>query len=505
MMENNRANYREKVNNLGKKEFTLMKMQEYGFWPKNLKTPYERQENEAEEDFELRKKLTKKYTELIDRINNLYTEKNDINEKLNELRKQYDETFDYEKMRKYIAKDLMEESIKRREERKLQREKEKQEKTENWNKKKSENVLFIGRGYSSMLNDKETCLEALNKYELPIIDDDKKLSEFLGLEYKKFRYLVYHRDVVTFDNYVRYTIPKKSGGVRKIAAPKKNLKCAQRIILDQILCKIPTNDCAHGFISERSVVSGAMAHKSSPELLINIDLKDFFGTITFSRVRGMFKSLGYSGYVASLMAMICTYVEREPIEIKGETRYVKVSDRVLPQGAPSSPMITNIVCAKLDKRISGLASKYGFEYSRYADDMSFSFKSISDTLDKFNGGLDSSKAVDDKKIVSVIIGITLKVIREEGFNVNNKKTRYLRNNNCQSITGIVINNQNIGVPKKWVKNFRAAIYNANKEKQLKGSLSQGEISKIKGMACWLKNVNEERYKKIIDQALKIIE
>ncbi|BDR81627.1 hypothetical protein N072000002_18100 [Clostridium tetani] len=486
-MIENKQNYREAINQMGKKEFTLIKMQEYGFWPKDLPTPYERQENETKEQYAQRKELLKKYQKVADEITKLYEEKDKINEKLRELQKKYNETWDYEKIRLDVSKTIMEESIKRRAERKKQRELEKQQRTEAWQRTKEDKIVFIGKGYSSLLQDAETNIEKLKAQKLPIIKDDKELAGFLGIEYKKLRFLVYHRDVVSVDNYHRYTIPKKKGGVRNIAAPKSLLKSAQRKILEDILSKLPVSEYAHGFLKEKSVVSGAKAHESKPELLINIDLEDFFPTVTFERVRGMFKGFGYSGYVASLLAMICTYCERMEIEVRGETKYVKTSHRILPQGSPASPMITNIICAKLDKRLSGLASKYSFTYTRYADDMSFSF--MNDNTDLTYGRL---------------IGLISKIVKEEGFNINKNKTKFLRKNNRQCITGIVINNEEIGVPKKWIKNLRAAIYNANKLKNNGQIPSSKTIKEISGMISWIKSVNSEKYKNIIDDAMNLI-
>ncbi|NFO88408.1 RNA-directed DNA polymerase [Clostridium botulinum] len=485
--ENNRKDYREAVNAMGKKEFTLIKMQEYGFWPQNLPTPYERQENETSEQYENRKNLLEKYEKVIDEIANLYEEKDKINSKLIELQKKYDETWDYEKIRLDVSKTIMEESIARRAERKKQRELEKRQRSEEWKKEKEDKIVFIGKGYSNLLKDREIDKEKLLSQDLPIINDDKELVSFLGIEYKKLRFLVYHRDVVSVDHYYRYTIPKKRGGVRNIAAPKSVLKNSQRKILDDILLKIPTSDEAHGFLKGKSVVSAAESHFKQPELLINIDLEDFFPTITFERVRGLFKSFGYSGYIASMLAMICTYCERMKIEVRGEEKYIKTSNRILPQGSPASPMITNIICIKLDKRLKGLSSKYNFTYTRYADDMSFSF----------NG--------DDYELnIGRFIGLVSKIVKEEGFNINKDKTKFLRKNNCQCITGIVINNEEIGVPKKWVKKLRAAIYNANKAKNSGEVLSSKVINEISGMTSWIKSVNEKRYKAIIDSAIELI-
>ena len=324
-----RSEYRKLVNEMGKKEFTFLKMQEYGFWPSHLPTPYERQQNETEEDFENRKKLLDEFQKLSDVIANAYTEKNEIEKKLFSLQKEYQNTWDYEKVRAVVAQEIMKESIARRAERKAERERQKQLKTEAWQKRKSENILFIGRGYSNILHKKETDIAKLEQQKLPVIQTDKELANVLGIEYNTLRYLAYHRDVVTFDNYYRFDIPKKSGGTRHIAAPKIQLKTAQRQILEKILQKVEISDAAHGFIKSKSVLTGAKVHHTSPDLLINIDLENFFPTITFERVRGLYQHLGYSGYIASLLAMICTYCERMPIEIKGETKYIKTSESII--------------------------------------------------------------------------------------------------------------------------------------------------------------------------------
>jgi hypothetical protein len=488
--QNTQAEYRERVNHMGKKEFTLLKMQEYGFWPKDLPTPYERQDNETPEQYAERQNLLKEYNKIINEIGKLYKEKDDINAKLHQLRKEYDETWDYEKIRLDVSQKIMQESIARRSERKKQKELEKKQRTEAWEKKKSEEIVFIGKGYSGLLNHKEVDEEKLLSQGLPIIKTDRDLAELLGIEYKQLRFLVYHRDVVYVDHYNRYTVPKKKGGLRNIAAPKSTLKTAQRKILEEILSKISISDHAHGFLKGKSVVSGADAHTKQTELLINMDLENFFPTITFERVRGMFKAFGYSGYIASLLAMLCTYCERMPIEVRDKIKYVKTSERILPQGSPASPMITNILCMKLDKRLSGLASKFGFVYTRYADDMSFSLRE-ENTLESSN--LDTRK----------FCGLILKIVSEEGFKINKSKTRFLRKNNRQCITGIVINNEQIGVPRKWIKRLRAAIYNANKLKS-NGKLPSKVIHEISGMTAWIKSVNAERYKDIIEDAMKII-
>lgn len=477
--------YRNKVKGMGKKEFTFQKMVEYGFWPKDLPTPYERQANETPEDYKKRKKLLEEYNKLSSQITDLYTEISAIDKKLFEFREKYKNIQDYEKIRREVSRTIMEESIQRRAERKAQREAEKEARSKAWQKKKAETIVYIGRGYSNYLQMIETDNEKLEKAGLPVITDDKQLAEFLELSYTELRFLAYHRDVVKKDQYYRYEIPKKSGGTRKIAAPKSGLKKAQRKILTGILEKIPVAATAHGFLKGRSIVTGATAHKLAPALLINMDLENFFPTITFERVRGVFQKLGYSGYIASILAMLCTYCERIPLEVKGETCYVKVSDRILPQGSPASPMLTNIICRNLDARLSGLAVKYGYQYTRYADDMSFT--------------LDGEKEAK----LGQFLNYAEKIIKEEGFQINQKKTRILRPNTCQSVTGIVLNGEQPGVSKKWVKNFRALLHHAKLEAE-KGEIPKAMQYQISGRVAWLKEVNPERYQALIEKAQKLL-
>ena len=237
-----KAEYRELVNNMGKKEFTFLKMQEYGFWPSDLPTPYERQQNETAEDFENRKKLLDEFQKLSEKISNVYQEKQEIEKKLSHLKKEYQDTWDYEKIRSAVAQEIMKESIARRAEKKAERERQKQLKSEAWNKRKAETILFIGKGYSNLLEKKETDVQKLEENQMPVIETDRELAEFLQIEYNTLRYLTYHRDVITFDNYYRFDIPKKSGGTRHIAAPKTQLKAVQRRILDQILQKVEISD-----------------------------------------------------------------------------------------------------------------------------------------------------------------------------------------------------------------------------------------------------------------------
>ena len=288
--------YRNEVSQLGKKEFTLQKMIDYGFWPENLPTPYERQQNETAEAYAQRLALMEEHQALNNEISTLNDEKNAIYAKLGELKNQYDLADDYEHIKTEVTHEIMVESINKRAARKAEKQLQKQNRTQAWNEKKANHIVFIGKDYSYSLNDKQTNYSALNEAHLPVITTDKELADFLNLDYKTLRFLTYHRDVVKTDHYFRYSIPKKKGGMRQIAAPKSFLKQAQRKILTDILEKLNASHEAHGFIKGKSIISGATAHKGNPTLLINMDLQDFFPTITFKRVLGLFKSFGYSGY-----------------------------------------------------------------------------------------------------------------------------------------------------------------------------------------------------------------
>ncbi len=483
-----KQNYRKLIQQLGKKQFTFLKMQDYGFWPKDLPTPYEQQKNETNEAFAKRQNKMKKYDTLITKITKLYKNKREIKSKLLELRQNVADTHDIEKIRKEIGKLIWEESIKRRAERKKQRELEKKQRSEAWKEKKKNEIVFVGKNYSSMLYKFDMDEKKLKNQDLKILKDAKDLAKFLELEFKELRFLTYHRDVVSIDHYVRYEIPKRTGGTRKIAAPKLLLKTSQRAILDKILSKINISEKIHGFLVGKSVISNANSHPKQPYLILNMDLKDFFPTITFERVRGMFISLGYSGHISTLLAMICTYCERLPIEVKESKKYVATSKRILPQGSPASPMITNIICRRLDKRLEGLSMAFGFKYSRYADDLSFSLQE------------------KKKKDVNLgrFCGLLYKIIKEEGFEINPSKTRFLRKNYQQRITGIILNNQDLGLPRKWIRNYRAALYNTHKELEKKGKIPVEKKYEISGMTSWVKSVNPERYKKLLKKANKIL-
>lgn len=255
--------------------------------------------------------------------------------------------------------------------------------------------------------------------------------------------------------YTEFAIPKRSGGSRPIHAPQESLKYIQRRILDTILSKVPAHDAAHGFIEGRSIVTNAAPHQQK-RLLVKFDLHDFFPTIHYFRVVGLFASLGYhmgegrfttnddEASVAPTLARLVTYTPS--VDTSWASAFV-------PQGAPTSPAIANLVCRGLDARLSGLAQKMKGTYTRYADDLTFSFdEDPSSGLGRFRWWIDQ-------------------ICQQEGFVINQHKFRVIRNSQRQMVTGIVVN-ESLHVPRKERRRFRAILHNCKKhglDSQSKGN------------------------------------
>lgn len=235
----------------------------------------------------------------------------------------------------------------------------------------------------------------------------------LGLRLHRMWYVA--RNLARF--YREFDLPCPNGKTRPISAPIGPLAFIQRRILRRVLDRVPLHDAAHGFRRGRSIVTNAGPHVGK-EVVFSVDIKDFFPTITFPRVFGVFHSLGFQKTRAGLLARLCT--------LRGS----------LPQGAPTSPALANIVCRRLDNRLSCLAAKSGLAYTRYADDLTFSGR---------------ADAVS-------ILPLVAKIVKEEGFTLNRDKTRIMRRNGCQEVTGLVVNDK-VSIPRRWRRRLRAALHN----------------------------------------------
>jgi retron-type reverse transcriptase len=315
--------------------------------------------------------------------------------------------------------------------------------------------------------------------ELPALDTPLQLAEALGLTVPQLRWLAYHREAATRIHYKRFTIPKRDGSSRPIWAPLPKLKKAQRWILHNIAEKLPVHGAVHGFLAGRSTLSNAAGHTNA-RLVVHMDIQAFFPTVTFRRVKGVFRNAGYRDQISTLLALLCTESPREIVEHKGKQYFVALGPRCLPQGAPTSPALTNTLCLRLDQRLSGLARKLGWRYTRYADDLTFSL--LADHKGKPNLGK--------------ILGLVPRVVAEEGFKIHPEKTRVARKGGRQKVTGLIVNGEAAPrVPRKLRRQMRAAVYNLGKGRPLK----EGETSAtLAGYAAYIHMCDPELGKKLLE-------
>lgn len=249
--------------------------------------------------------------------------------------------------------------------------------------------------------------------KVPIIFDFHHLTLLLG------RNSEYLASVINSNtaHYREFQIPKKSGGSRTILAPYPALMECQNWIYKNILSDVNIHPCAQGFTNKKSIVTNAKVHINQKEFL-KIDLENFFPTITINQVINVFKSLGYTHKVSFYLAAICCY------------------DKNLPQGAPTSPILSNIISLNLDNRLFALAQKFNLKYTRYADDLAFSGDEI------------NVKHIDYIK----------HIINECGFIINNKKTTLQKNNYKRILTGISISGDKIKVPKYYKRELKQEVH-----------------------------------------------
>jgi RNA-directed DNA polymerase len=291
--------------------------------------------------------------------------------------------------------------------------------------------------------------EQLQRYALPLWNSDADVAAALGITVKQLQHYSIHRQRETTSHYVTFAVPKRAGGMRLIHAPKRRLKAIQRKLNELLVQRLPVSEAAHGFRTGRNVASNAAAHLGKA-IVIKLDIADCFPSIGYGRVRGLLIALGYGYAVATTLAVLMTEAPRQPVEIDGTLYHVPVGPRVCVQGAPTSPALCNAVLMRMDRRLHGLAKKRGFTYSRYADDLTLS-------------GNDCSQ-------VKLLLTVAARIVREEGFRLNPKKTRVLHRARCQRVTGVVVNKV-LGLSRKERRRLRAAIHQLGRGPKLQQSAS----------------------------------
>lgn len=257
-------------------------------------------------------------------------------------------------------------------------------------------------------------------------------------------------------DYARFTLPKRRGGTRAIEAPNDKLKALQRRILQRLLNPLPMHPAATGFVRGRSIVDNARPHIGRG-VVINLDLADFFSSITAERVTTAFRGLGWSAEAATILSRICTHEGR------------------LPQGAPTSPAISNLVCRRLDERLTKLVKRFDGRYTRYADDMTISLPGLGRNK-RLRRKPKNKPPLKRPRFPSRSLITTLRrIIEEEGFVIQmKKKLRVQRPHQRQTATGLVVNRA-IHLPRATRRRIRAMQHrqrlgqlDAARQKQLRG-------------------------------------
>lgn len=449
------TNWRDELKKVGKQYFEIQEMIRMGF----LKMP--------PEELEM---LKQKYTEL-----------NKVNAELRTLSKELEGFQDITPLIKEIRKNRIERVRAARAIKKVEKAQKEKERKAKIAQQKKDTPYYLGEGVSAGLKFEGTNEAQLTEAGLPVLHNVLDLSELMGMPQSDILWLSYHRKAASIDHYSRFQIPKRKGGFRAIASPKPKMRKAQQWILDNILSKIPTHEAAMAFQAGKSIADNANLHLHQ-EILIRIDLKDFFPSIKFSRVKGLFKSFGYNEGIASVLALMCTDALRLSAKLEGKQYFVALGDRYLPQGACTSPSITNLICRKLDNRLNKLGDKLDWKYTRYADDMVFS-------------------SADKNADLKHVLGLSKKIIGEENFEVHPDKTMVMRGHQRQTVTGVVVNNDEIRISRRDIRNFRAFLhqYEQNGAAAMTKKLGKDATAYGRGYLAFVQMINPTQAAKFIEK------
>jgi hypothetical protein len=270
---------------------------------------------------------------------------------------------------------------------------------------------------------------AAQNWPVPAIETAADLANWLEISVSRLEWfadhlLCYKQRNPRLRHYRYRVLQTDSNKARLIEAPKNHLKQLQQKILTELLDVVPLHDAVHGFRKGRSIRTFCEPHVGK-YVVLKLDLRDFFLSISEARIQALFRTLGYPESVADMLGGICC--NAVPLDIwkavaAAQTQLAYCRPH-LPQGAPSSPALANLCAYRLDCRLSALAQACGATYTRYADDLAFS------------GGENFAKCVDRFYIQAAAIAL------EEGFAVQYRKTRIMRRSVRQHIAGLVINDR----------------------------------------------------------------
>lgn len=285
----------------------------------------------------------------------------------------------------------------------------------------------------------------------------RELARTLGVKYRQLNLILYSYDETglrgTDKYYKSFDLNKKNGGIRHINAPTGELLRIQRKISKILQASIKENNISHGFNIGKSIYSNTNVHHNK-RYVLNLDLEDFFDSVHFGRVRGFFiknNSFKCTENIATILAQLTCYNGK------------------LPQGAPSSPVLTNLICNIMDFHILKIAKKYKLNYTRYADDMTFS------TNDKYFLELYNQ----------FIIDITTEV-NKSGFKINDRKTRLQYKDSRQEVTGIIVN-KSLSVTNEYYKTTRAMAHSLYKNGYYLLNGQEGTMNQLDGRLMFINN------------------
>ncbi len=329
--------------------------------------------------------------------------------------------------------------------------------------------------------------EKLNQQELPLLKTPEDLANWLQKPLGTVAWLTDYfnearRPIDVRKAHYRYTWKqKRTGGYRLIESPLPMLKETQEQILDEILDRVPVHDAAHGFCTGRSILTNARPHVGQ-QIVVKMDLDNFYTRVRFSRVVAIFRSIGYSREVALWLAKLTTSAIPSNLEFPGgEPKQLRLFlPRHLPQGAPTSPAIANLVAFSLDVRLAGLTKSFGGNYTRYGDDLTFS------------GDWRFQKSL------RLFIPLAQQIIRQERFVINRRKRKILRRSTQQSVTGVVVNDKT-NISRKSYDNLKATLHNCVK----RGPASQNRddhpdfYAHLRGRIAYIQQLNKPKGDKLL--------
>lgn len=267
-----------------------------------------------------------------------------------------------------------------------------------------------------------------NISDFPSIKTNQQLANYLGIELRVLTMLAY---ATRINKYKQFAILKKNGkGTRTISSPIPVLKRVQSILAQSFNAYYKPPTCVHGFVPGRSIVTNAKQH-TRKSAIVEVDLANFFPSISAARVHGLLRKSPFSfseEVINTITELVC-------------------NNGSLPQGSPSSPILSNMICYRMDKQLSSFANKNRILYSRYADDITFS----STSRHRINSIIDESSESKISKEIEAII-------TKNGFSINQSKSRILNNCTRQTVTGIIVNKK-CNFPRSEYRELRVLFHN----------------------------------------------